>query len=365
MFYRVTWLTRVTALARTNLRRVNAATPEAEAFEHFARTARGSSPLYEHLARRVATDNQLLALTVDVRPRHLQPNLLFAAVHYLLLKGAETKLAHSYASLTGSPAFEPDVFRHFRSFCLAHENKIRTLTTTRRVQTNEVRRCASLVPGFVRAASALGVDRAAFVEIGASAGLNLQWDRYRCDYGDDLVWGEPSADVSFACELRGEKRPNVQPLPKIAQRYGVDIDPLDVRNADDVLWLKALTWPECADRMALLERAVDVARADPPKLIAGDAAEIFPSVAESIAPDLAVIVYHSFTMNQFDLDQREELEDAFCQIGASRALARVGFEWPTGAEWPSLSLTNYSAVQIERWMLATCEPHSSWMRWVG
>jgi hypothetical protein len=365
MFYRVTWLTRVTALTRTNLRQVNVANLEAEAFEHFARTARGSSPLYEHLARRVATDTQLLALTIDVRPRQLQPNLLFAAVHYLLHKGAGTELARSYLSITGSPSFEPDVFRHFRSFCLAHENEIRTITSTRRVQTNEVRRCATLVPGFVRAASALGVNSAAFVEIGASAGLNLQWDRYRCYYGDDLAWGDPLADVSFACELRGERRPSISPLPKIAQRYGLDIDPLDVRNADDVLWLKALTWPERVDRMELLERAVDLVRTDPPKLIAGDAAEIFPSVAESIAPDLAIVVYHSFTMNQFDLDQREELEDAFCRIGASRPLARVGFEWPTGAEHPNLSLTNYSAVQIERWMLATCDPHSAWMRWVG
>ena len=364
-FYHVTWLTRVTALARTNLRLVNAATPEAEAFEHFARTARDSSPLYEHLARRIATDNKLLALIANVRPRHLQPNLLFAAVHYLLLKGAKSELARSYASLSGSPPFEPDVFRLFQSFCLAHADEIRTVATTRRVQTNEVRRCASLVPGFASAAVALGVDRAAFVEIGASAGLNLQWDRYRCDYGGDIAWGDPSADVNFACELRGDGSPSLITLPAIAQRYGIDIDPLDVRNPDDVLWLKALTWPECADRLDLLRRAVDVARAEPPKLIAGDAADIFPSVAESIAPELAVIVYHSFTMNQFDMEQREQLEDAFCRLGARRALARVGFEWPTGAEYPNLSLTNYSAVQIERWMLATCDPHSAWMRWVG
>jgi hypothetical protein len=342
---------------------VNAATPEAEAFEHFARTARDSSPLYEHLARRIATDSQLLALTAHVRPRQLQPNLLFAAVHYLLLNGAQSVLARSYASLSGCTSFEPDVFRYFRAFCEGHADEIRALASTRRVQTNEVRRCASLVPGFASAADALGVDRAAFVEIGASAGLNLQWDRYRCDYSSGLAWGESSSTVRLVCELRGDNRPRVQPLPKIAQRYGIDIDPLDVRNADDVRWLKALTWPERADRRELLERAVEIARAEPPKLIAGDAADVFSSVADSIPLDLALIVYHSFTMSQLDMEQRELLEDALCRLGARRPLARVGFEWATGADCPSLALTNYSAVQIQRWMLATADPHGAWMRW--
>ncbi|HEY5094374.1 MAG TPA: DUF2332 domain-containing protein [Candidatus Eremiobacteraceae bacterium] len=361
----MTYLTRVTASARTNLRLVNGATPEAEAYEHFARTARDSSPLYEHLAQRVAIDTQLLALTGNVRPRHLQPNLLFAAVHYLLLEGAQSDLSRSYTTISGATSFEPDVFRHFRIFCIAHADEIRALTSTRRVQTNEVRRCASLVPAFASAANVLGTQRAAFVEIGASAGLNLQWDRYRCDYDRDLAWGDPSALVRFECELRGGKYPAVRPLPAIVQRYGIDIDPLDVRNAEDVLWLRALTWPECTDRLELLERAIDVARAEPPTLIAGDAAEVFPVVVESIAPDLAVIVYHSFTMNQFGTEQREMLEDALCELGARRPLARVGFEWPVGAEFPVLSLTNYSAVQIDRSMLAMCHPHSTWMRWVA
>ena len=361
----MTYLTRVTASARTNLRLVKAATPEAEAFEHFARTARDSSPLYEHLAQRVAIDVQLLALTGDVRPRHLQPNLLFAAVHYLLLAGKQSDLSRSYASVSGATSFDPDVFRQFRSFCIAHADEIRDLTSVRRVQTNEVRRCASLVPAFSAAATVLGVDRAAFVEIGASAGLNLQWDRYRCEYDRDLAWGDPSAEVRLACELRGDRYPAVRPLPAVAQRYGIDIDPLDVRNTEDVLWLRALTWPECTDRMELLALAIDVARAEPPTLIAGDAAEIFPAVAESIASNLAVIVYHSFTMNQLGTAQREMLEDAFCEFGARRPLARVSFEWPVGAEHPVLSLTNYSAVQIDRSKLATCHPHSTWMRWVG
>jgi len=343
---------------------MKAPTPETEIFELFARAARESSPLYEHLARRVATDDELLALTAHVRPRHLQPNLLFGAVHYLLFKGAESELRRAYPSLGGTTQMASDVFRQFRLFCLAHAREIGVLTSERRVQTNEVRRCTALVPGISIAAGTLHADRAAFIEIGASAGLNLQWDRYRCDYGTDIAWGEAAAPVAMTCELRGEGRPKLRLLPIIAQRHGIDIAPLDVRNADDVLWLKALIWPEHEARRALLERAVEIAKADPPRLIAGDAADILPSIAESIAPDLPVIVYHSFTMNQLGTAQRETLEDAFCRIGARRPLARVGLEWAVGANAPTLSLTNYSGVQIERSLLAECDAHGTWMRWM-
>jgi hypothetical protein len=344
---------------------VKAPTPETEIFELFARSARDSSPLYEHLARRVATDDGLLAMAADVRPRHLQPHLLFAAVHYLLLKGAPSELRRAYASVGGTSPFAADVFRHFRSFCHAHAQEIQVLTSTRRVQTNEVRRCSALVAGISCAAGALQTDHAALIEIGASAGLNLQWDRYRCDYGDDIAWGEADATVALTCELRGDGRPRFDRLPRIDQRFGIDIAPVDVRYADDLLWLNALTWPEHEDRRALLVRAAEIAKADPPRLIAGDAADILPSVAESIGLDLPLIVYHSFTMNQFGTEKRESLEDAFCRIGARRPLTRVGLEWAIGAECPTLSLTNYSGVRIERSLLAECDPHGSWMRWMA
>lgn len=340
-------------------------TPETEIFELFAREARSTSPLYEHLARRVATDEDLLAMTAAVRPRHLQPHLLFAAVHYLLLKGAQSELRRAYSSVGGTSPFAADIFRHFRAFCHAHGREIEALTSTRRVQTNEVRRCSALVAGISCAADALRADRATFIEVGASAGLNLQWDRYQCDYGNEIAWGEADATVALTCELRGDGRPQFDRLPHIDQRFGIDIAPVDVRNADDLLWLNALTWPEHEDRRVLLARAAEIAKVDPPRLIAGDAADILPSVAESIAPELPLIIYHSFTMNQLGTEKRESLEDAFCRIGARRPLARVGLEWAIGAECPTLSLTNYSGVQIDRSLLAECDPHGAWMRWMA
>ena len=59
-------------------------------------------------------------------------------------------------------------------------------------------------------------------------------------------------------------------LPRVVWRAGIDLNPLDVRNPDDVAWLEALIWPEQDFRRERLRRAIAVARADPPLLVAGD-----------------------------------------------------------------------------------------------
>jgi len=59
-----------------------------EIFERFARDEfHNTSPLYEQLSRGVAQDPELLALAAQCRKDERMPNLFFAAVHYLLLKG--------------------------------------------------------------------------------------------------------------------------------------------------------------------------------------------------------------------------------------------------------------------------------------
>ena len=50
----------------------------------------------------------------------------------------------------------------------------------------------------------------------------------------------------------------------VARRAGVDLNPLDVADADAMAWLANLVWPEDDARRAQLRHAVEVARADPP-----------------------------------------------------------------------------------------------------
>jgi hypothetical protein len=99
----------------------------AERYRRFAeREARGRSPLYERLALGVAGDRGLLELLERLPPAKQQPNLFFAAVQYL-----------------GGPQPDPGAFR---SFVLDHADQVVATMAARQTQTNEVGRCALLLP---------------------------------------------------------------------------------------------------------------------------------------------------------------------------------------------------------------------------
>lgn len=324
-----------------------------------------ASPLYGRLAVGISEDSDLLALAATARARPV-PNLLLAAVHMLLLQGSAHPLAAFYPSITHSQQAlaQGDPFPQFRAFCLEHTAPIEQLLGTRRVQTNEVRRCACLLPAFAIAARQLGGRPLALVEIGASAGLNLLWDRYHVDYGPAGQCGDPAAPVRLACALRGDRTPPLPAhLPQIAARVGLDLNPVDVRDPGAALWLRALIWPEQLDRAALLERAIEVARRDPPPLLAGDALGLLPGVLASVPADTGLCIYHSFTLNQFPSAARQRFADMVAEHAAGRDLALSAMEWRE--PHASLDLTLFqNGARIDQ-RLAHCDAHGSWMEWLA
>lgn len=143
-------------------------------------TYHGSSPLYYALAKAVSEDRDFLEMASSAHMSPV-PNLLFGAVHYLLLGGTTSPLARYYASLTDDPLPPSGAYMHFRKFCLSHEDKICRLISARLVQTNVVERCSYLLPAFALIAEEVPGTPLSLIDVGASAGLSLLWDRYqRC-----------------------------------------------------------------------------------------------------------------------------------------------------------------------------------------
>src|SRR5690606_36505081 len=95
-------------------------------------------------------------------------------------------------------------------------------------------------------------------EIGASAGLNLAFDRYHYVLGEDREWGEPNAVVHIESEWRGAIPPLEAPLD-VAQRQGCDRNPLDPRDPQATERLLAYVWAEQQARLARLSGALSAA----------------------------------------------------------------------------------------------------------
>jgi hypothetical protein len=236
---------------------------------------RGSSPLYEQLSVQVAEDDELLRLAASAPVGQPVANLFFAAARYLAL---DPDIGDPVGLTTGLKSDGINPYPAFRDFCIEHEAAIRDLVATHGVQTNEVRRCACLLPALqlvVQMQRGLRIDQPlAIVEIGTSAGLNLLLDRYHYAYSDGRQLGDVKSPVQIECELRGDGAPPIpSTMPLIGHRVGLDLNPVDIYNDEDVRWLQALIWPEHTERQEYLRNAIEVARDDPARRIAGDAVE--------------------------------------------------------------------------------------------
>ncbi|HUP26981.1 MAG TPA: DUF2332 domain-containing protein, partial [Chloroflexia bacterium] len=276
-------------------------------------------------------------------------------------------LASYYPSITERPQPPAEAYPAFRAFCLKHLGEIKGMLRDRRVQTNEVQRCACLLPCFGLVSSrSSGKPLAmplAMVEIGTSAGLHLLWDRYRYDYGEGHICGSPASSVLIKCELRGEERvPLPDLLPYVSMRTGIDLNPLDVRDPDDALWLRALIWAENLDRPELLRSAIEVARQDPPTLVQGDVLDVLPGVLASVPKEAALCIFHSFTMIQLPEQAVADLEAMLRVQSHKRPIYRVSIEGLSG-EPPKVELSTYEAGSVLVEHLADCHPHGRWLEW--
>jgi hypothetical protein len=149
----------------------------ARMFADFARTTRARAPLYSRMASGIAEDESLAGLLLRAPAAQRQPVLLFACVHDLLLSGVDggrEELARHYPNLTSSPD-EGDPLPALQQFCAHHDVALTRLLSSRSTQTNEIGRCALLLPAFGMLAAEVGP--LPHLDVGASAGLNLLLDR--------------------------------------------------------------------------------------------------------------------------------------------------------------------------------------------
>ena len=133
----------------------------------------------------------------------------------------------------------------------------------------------------------------------------MLFDRYSYDYaGHRLAGADPDAPT-LRCRVAGPV-PLPHRIPAIAWRIGLDLNPLDVTNDDDVRWLSCLVWPDEEDRAERLAAAIASARRAPPPVTRGDLLTDLPAVVAGAPADATVVVYHSSVLYQVTPSQREQ-----------------------------------------------------------
>jgi hypothetical protein len=262
--------------------------PTVEQYRDFGERQAGDSPTFRDWALGVAGDAEVLGLLETLPPGKRQPNLVFAAARW---HGAEPVGYRDPAGLRG--------------VLLEHWDRVQETVLARATQTNEVGRCATLLPVLAGLPQPL-----ALLEVGASAGLTLYPDRYSYRYssGASLDPADGPSPVVLECEVHGDP-PLPDVIPDVAWRAGIDLNPLDVRDEDAMTWLQTLVWPEHEDRRTRLSAAVALARTDPPRLVRGDLLESLPALVEQAPPDATLVVFHSAVLAYLSPEDRARFVD--------------------------------------------------------
>jgi len=336
-------------------------------FRTFAGFARnGGSPLYERLALAAADDPEMLALATQVRSGQPQANTLLAAVHLLLLKGEQHPLGAYFPSCGGTrKANEGDPYSVFCDFVAQYRAALIPILTTRVTNTNDVGRSALIYPALDIIARETE-QPLSLVEIGPSAGLNLNWYRYGYHYINEV--GEPpiernlGAGLILASQLKGAKRPSLSAeLPAVAAAIGLELNPVDLTSAEERLWLRALIWPERLDRMARFDAALEIARNHLPRIVEGRAERDLETAMKDL-PSGPLCIIHTHVLYQFDAAAKAAFESALDAVAKSRPLYRLSVELD-GHDYPiQLSRSERGAREVRR--LAHCDPHGAWIEWL-
>ena len=321
------------------------------------------SPQYAALIEDLRADYEAQGLTFELLSQRPEPALrdalvlrYLAAVHRIVLRGDAPALAASYPSAGGE--HRPIDVKTFLDVVAAHRHEVID-GLGRNVQTNEVGRCAALIVGFSHVARRAGLGLN-MLELGGSAGLISNWDRYWYRTPPSNV-GDPTSEVRLVdrwldpFDLTG--------LTPVVSRRACDIAPIDASDSQNQQRLLSFVWPDQTERFTLLRAALELAQRHRPVVDAADAGQWLEHQLDQRQPGTATIVFHSIVWQYLPRATKDHVRTCLAHHGAStgreRPLAWVRMEpagpladvrvtmWP-GGEDEVVALTSYHGADVRQ-----------------
>jgi hypothetical protein len=268
---------------------------------------------------------------------------LLAPVHRKVLAGELPELALHYPS-TGGDGDAVSAWRHFRGFLTGSEDWMRE-QLERPCQTNEVGRSAALLGGFLEVAHRTRKPLR-ILELGASAGLNLRWDRYQYSSAEGS-WGDESSPVRFTHSF--DVAPPMNRTAEVIERRGCDLNPVDATSEAGALTLRSFVWADQLARLTQLDAAIEVARQIPVDVERIGAADFLERELAGPRRDVATVVYHSVFIQYVTDSEKGRIADAIAGAGV--------FHLRMEPAYPLFE------IRLDGQLLGTSHAHGTHVRW--
>jgi hypothetical protein len=331
-----------------------------------------ASALYTALWEQMKHDAEMIAL-VDRLVNKDQPILVtfFTGVNSLVFAEPDHPFARFYPYLHRKAIpTQASAYPLFREFVQKHQEELEALLPGARLQTNEATRCANVLPAFFLAYQRGGCKPLNMIEIGSSAGLNLRWELFRYQYGgklltEDIVLGERVSPVSLYCTVEGPLPPLPETgFPRVASCQGIDVQPRDIFNEQDMRWVRAAIWPEELRRHEILTSAIRLAQQTPMLLHQGDTCDLLPRLLTTIPDEQTAVIWHSYAIHQGPVEVKERILQHIRDASYRIPIYRVSLEFLEKAG-PTLEWYEYrGGAVVKQEVLARCTVHGERMEWL-
>lgn len=231
------------------------------------------------------------------------------------------------------------------------------------VQTNDIGRSVvhMALCGWLGRRGCSDID---LVEVGSSAGLNLNFMHYGADTGAGTM-GDPDSPIVFPPEWFDVPPPVVGRQARAARVVGSDPSPIDATTEAGALRLLSFVWPDHLERFDRLRAAIDIARRHPPDVRGFSADEAVAEII-SLPLDRTTVVFHSITWQYMARTTQDAFVAELNRIGKSATTA-TPLVWarmePAGAVADiRATIWNGSGEPTEH-TLGTVGYHGRGMRW--
>ncbi len=234
-------------------------------------------------------------------------------------------------------------------------------------QTNETGRSASLLLGFSEISKRLSLPLR-LREMGASAGLNLFFDKFHFALQTDagaVHWGDADSPLTLEAKWRGAS-PALAEVIQVASRRGCDLFPVDIAQADERRKLQCWVWGDMPARRARLLAALQIADRAPPQIDRADAAGWVAAQIIERPKGEATVLYHSIVWPYLSVAQRFAIESAFAQAAEAVTpdaplvwLKMDGRELGTIAQLSYRIWTGENGPEGEEVIIGPCHPHGN------
>ncbi|MEM7643944.1 MAG: DUF2332 family protein [Pseudomonadota bacterium] len=221
-------------------------------------------------------------------------------------------------------------------------------------QTNEVRRAAIFRATGQWLAHRYGLPLG-LLELGASAGINLNWDRYALTAGT-TTFGPDDAVLTLTPQWTGPLPPAAEPT--IAHRRGVDLLPVSPKT--DRLRLLAYLWPDQPQRLTLTDVALALPAAPVDRGCAADWLDALPPQPANTCR----LIQHSVAWQYFPQDVQARAAATIARLGAAATdatpLAHLGME-ADGGRGAAVTLTTWPGGEPRQ--AGRADFHGRWIDW--